>query len=391
MTKRRDALAARREALGWTQEELALHLGVELSTVGRWERGVLKPRPPRRRDLARALRLPLDRINRMLEQQSSQGREDSGDAALITARQAVPAPHSQSSEPSLANTAKVITTIHQLYQSAQYAQATRLISAATTDVAALLAERRTVSREANRLQCSLSIATAKLATKAGHADDAWTAAEQADHAASTADDTSGLAAAAYQRTCALLRAGHSDRAEDTAMTTLDGLSGTDPQSLTWRGSLTLISAITAARRGDAPETARRLDMAGAFAGQLGEDSNLGWMAFGPTNVQIHRLSAAVALGDPRSALAAAEHIDVRRLPEGLQGRRARFFLDSAWAHAQLREDAEAVIHLLDTERVAPELVRVNPSVHGLIGELLTRRRHQLPGLRGLAERVGVEA
>jgi hypothetical protein len=122
------------------------------------------------------------------------------------------------------------------------------------------------------------------------------------------------------------------------------------------------------------------------------DGNIGWTAFGPTNVLIHRVSVAVALGDPSSALATAERLDVAALPVGLNGRQAQFHLDSAWAHTQLGEDPQAVIHLLDTERVAPELVRANPNARALIQDLLAReRRRAMPGLRGLAVRAGVAA
>lgn len=44
MAIRRDALAARREVLGFTKETIVHQLGVELSTIGRWERGTLTPR-----------------------------------------------------------------------------------------------------------------------------------------------------------------------------------------------------------------------------------------------------------------------------------------------------------------------------------------------------------
>lgn len=51
-----------------------------------------------------------------------------------------------------------------------------------------------------------------------------------------------------------------------------------------------------------------------------------------------------------------------------------------------------VIHLLDTERIAPELVRTSPSAQGLIHQLLAReRRYRVPGLRSLAQRAGVAA
>jgi hypothetical protein len=160
--------------------------------------------------------------------------------------------------------------------------------------------------------------------------------------------------------------------------------------LTWRGALNLIGAIIAARRNDPAEATRRLDHADTLARRLGADGNIGWTAFGPTNVLIHRVSAAVALNDPYGALATAEQIDITTLPVGLHGRQAQFYLDSGWAHAQLGEDPQAVIHLLDTERVAPELVRANPNARALIQDLLARqRRRVVPGLRGLALRAGV--
>jgi DNA-binding XRE family transcriptional regulator len=67
MTTRRDALVARREALAYTQEALAQKLGVELSTVGRWERGTLTPQPWRRTDLAKTLKVSLEQLDALLK------------------------------------------------------------------------------------------------------------------------------------------------------------------------------------------------------------------------------------------------------------------------------------------------------------------------------------
>jgi transcriptional regulator with XRE-family HTH domain len=66
MATRRDGLAGRREALGFTQETLAQELGVEFSTVGRWERGTLTPQPWRRPDLAKILKLSLEQLDGLL-------------------------------------------------------------------------------------------------------------------------------------------------------------------------------------------------------------------------------------------------------------------------------------------------------------------------------------
>jgi transcriptional regulator with XRE-family HTH domain len=57
VTRRRVELAKARRAAGLTQEELAHRLGVDRSTVGRWEAGAVDPTLRARRELAHALGL----------------------------------------------------------------------------------------------------------------------------------------------------------------------------------------------------------------------------------------------------------------------------------------------------------------------------------------------
>ncbi|GAA1291487.1 hypothetical protein GCM10009634_43820 [Saccharothrix xinjiangensis] len=66
MGDRRDSFIARRELMGHTQESLADAVGVEFSTVGRWERGGLTPQPYRRPRIAKALGLTLEELNALL-------------------------------------------------------------------------------------------------------------------------------------------------------------------------------------------------------------------------------------------------------------------------------------------------------------------------------------
>ena len=62
----RRQLARRRKALGLTQEDLADALGVERTTVGRWERGETGPAPWIRPKLARALKVSAERVEALL-------------------------------------------------------------------------------------------------------------------------------------------------------------------------------------------------------------------------------------------------------------------------------------------------------------------------------------
>ena len=376
-----------RRLRGLTQEALADRADVSRDLVAKLEQG--------RRHTARITSLAS--LARALDVELS---------ALVRTATPVPERASRRSDPQLGDgpvmrkpattmmaASALVDRVHHAYQTARYIEAAGLLPSVTTTVDALAAEApANERREALRLQTSVAIAAAKLATKTGDAGAGRSAAERARGAAEAAEDTVGQAAAAYQLICALLRADRRDEAETLAVCFGEELRGADPDTVTWRGALTLIGALIAARRRDRAEAGRRLDHADELARRLGTDGNIGWTWFGPTNVMIHRVSAAVALGDPVGALATAQQIDVAAMPAGLCGRRAQVHLDSAWAHAQLREDALAVIHLLDAERVAPDLMLVSPEARGLIGHLLLReRRRAVPGLRGLALRAGVAA
>ncbi len=71
-------LANRRVVAGFTQEALAEALGVDRTTVGRWERGEQLPQPWQRPDLARQLRVTLEELDDLLRPRSSDA-----DAAMV--------------------------------------------------------------------------------------------------------------------------------------------------------------------------------------------------------------------------------------------------------------------------------------------------------------------
>src|SRR3954452_17481941 len=74
---RRGELAVRRRTVGLSQEALAERLGVERSTVARWESGRTCPQPWTRRALARELDLDLDQLAVLIEGRDVPGADAS--------------------------------------------------------------------------------------------------------------------------------------------------------------------------------------------------------------------------------------------------------------------------------------------------------------------------
>lgn len=71
-------LAKRRRTLGYSQEKLAQLLGVDRTTVGRWECGRIDPQPVQRRGLARVLEVSLEELDALLAPSRAEGQESDG-------------------------------------------------------------------------------------------------------------------------------------------------------------------------------------------------------------------------------------------------------------------------------------------------------------------------
>lgn len=238
------------------------------------------------------------------------------------------------------------------------------------------------------------VMASKLLTKLGVTDLGMLSADRAASASMESNSLVARSLSAYQVVCALLRADRTDDAEylAVAMATEAELAvrSDDPALLSVCGALWLIAAVISARRTERYEALERLDRADRLARLLGEDGNHLWTAFGPTNVALHRVSVAAELGDPGEALKAATEIHLDRLPGGLKSRRAQMHLDLAWAQSQRKRDAEATLHLLEAEQVAPQVVHYNVVVRELIREMLARgSRSQTSALDKLAVRASV--
>lgn len=77
----------------------------------------------------------------------------------------------------------------------------------------------------------------------------------------------------------------------------------------------LVGAMAAARSGSRSEADAFLRYAAQSADRIGQDANHVWTAFGPTNVAMHRVSAAAELGDMQRAAHLASTLDVDSMLE----------------------------------------------------------------------------
>jgi hypothetical protein len=80
------------------------------------------------------------------------------------------------------------------------------------------------------------------------------------------------------------------------------------------GALLLTGAMAAAYQGDPITSRALLNEAATTARRLGIDANHAYTAFGPTNVGVHRVSAAVALGDGGAVIQHARAVHPVQLP-----------------------------------------------------------------------------
>ncbi len=391
-----ERIAAHRRRRGISQTVLAGLVGRSVSWLSQVERGerevdklsVLIP-------LARALRVDLSTL---VGEELNFSRTAGPSLAAVDAIRAAMTTYVLDLDgeelPDLVALDAVLSEINTLYQAGHYDRAGSLLPLAirTADMAATLAP----GADQDAAQAVLARThqtTAALLSRVGETDLGWVAADRSITAARRAGDIELVTAGIYRLGQIMLRAGRYEEAfrlADSSQGSLN-LDDASPSVLSLHGALYLTAAIAAAKMSDRREVVRLLAHAQTVADRLGDDRNDHWTAFGRSNVRIHATSAAVDLGDPDDVLTNAAMIDPNDIPADLLGRRSQLQLDTAWAYGQRRNDAAAVLALLEAERLAPQAVRHSPVARDLIQACLrrSRRKGALPGLDGLAQRTGV--
>ncbi|MFD4113211.1 helix-turn-helix domain-containing protein [Streptomyces niveus] len=229
--------------------------------------------------------------------------------------------------------------------------------------------------------------------RAGRPDLSAIVADRAIRAADDADDPVLMATARWNMGHVLLsdpREEAAEEAEEIALTAIEQIrkERSGPELTAMQGALELVAAVSEARRREWWKARNRLEKnAGVLAARTGE-SNVGRTVFGPTNVQLHRLSIEMLAGESAEALRLADQVDAQDLPS--RERQFTFGLDVACCYDMRREDPAVFVHLLNLEELAPEDLARSPQALALVRGLLKRVR---PTYRrqvtDLADRLGL--
>ncbi|MEU4424302.1 helix-turn-helix transcriptional regulator [Actinoplanes sp. NPDC024001] len=293
------------------------------------------------------------------------------------------------SAPPLADLARSVALADALHQACDYAGAARLLPGLLRDLHIETAGPD--HREALRLLCDATSIASSVLRSLGHPADAWLGAERCRDAADASGDPVLRGTAAYALARAAVACGSHQRGQTIAERAVDDLGRhlSRPGGPEVLGSLHLVAALASRCRQRLDDSRDWLTEAAALARRTGETDTLS-MFFGPTNVDIWRMSIEVDDGDPGRVVEIARRTDPAAIPVGV--RQVFYYADTARALARIGgRDREAVRFLLTAERVAPQHVRTSAELAATIRLLLDRSRRQAGGteLRGLHERMQV--
>ncbi|MFB4298177.1 XRE family transcriptional regulator [Actinomadura sp. NTSP31] len=226
--------------------------------------------------------------------------------------------------------------------------------------------------QAEALSAEAHHVAASILLKLDHEGLAWLAADRSMQAARRSQDLTIIGSSARIITHALMNDGHHGAATKTASTYAEridhDIDQRTPDFLSVYGALLLRGAVAAGQRSDRHTAATLLDEAEDAGRELGGDYNHRWTAFGPTNVQLHRVNIALQLGDAGAAIQHARAVDLNRIP--LTERKATLLIDTSRALTQWGKHDKTYDVLRFAHQLAPEEISARPAVHRMLGDLM---------------------
>ncbi|MFJ9454206.1 helix-turn-helix domain-containing protein [Kitasatospora sp. NPDC101447] len=233
--------------------------------------------------------------------------------------------------------------------------------------------------QAARLLALAARSADAVAYKYGYRDLSARLVELMRWAAETAADPALDAAAAYVRMETFFAAQQLGPGLRSLQAAVDRLPSLQTERLVAAAAaLHMRAAVAAGRMGQADDARAHLREAERLASRVRERLYDG-TAVGPNSVEIHRLSVAVELGEPKdlqeAVEAAARWVPPCELPAE---RRSHYYVDLGRAHVQLGRPRHAVESLLVARQIAPQHVREHGQVRMALATMvrLTRGRDE---------------
>ncbi|GAA4232284.1 hypothetical protein GCM10022254_31750 [Actinomadura meridiana] len=165
----------------------------------------------------------------------------------------------------------------------------------------------------------------------------------------------------------------------------------EPERLTVYGSLHLRSSVLAARASDADLADAHLAEATRAADLLPDPSaNHYGMEFGPGNVALHAVSAAVEMEDGAKAIERALPLYEEFPPSLPPVRAGHFWVEVARAWYYQGDRRRALAALRRARGAAPQQVRIHPMVRDLVQTIASAETRPSEDLRAFAAWLGLD-
>ncbi|MBX7554429.1 helix-turn-helix domain-containing protein [Streptomyces sp. tea 10] len=272
-------------------------------------------------------------------------------------------------------------------------RATRLRNAAR-DVPGLIAEITHTAWSTPSTELWQALASAyrtahDISVKLGYYDLSAVALDRMDWAAQRASDPCLSAVRQYMRALVYFREGEYRIGQRLVASghSLASQAGESREAQAVAGQLHLGASVISARADDETAVHMHIAEASRIAERIGDATHIHWLSFGPANVALHKMSAAVEMRQYDDALTQARKM---KLPVQLPtSRRAHFLIDQARTEMETGHAEQALKSLVAARKLAPEQTRYHPAARETITGLVHLSRRTPDSLNHMAAWVGL--
>ncbi|MFI5723560.1 helix-turn-helix domain-containing protein [Streptomyces cyaneofuscatus] len=357
-----------------TQTALADLAGVPYNTLTKIEQGRLEATPHAVACLARAMRVEVATI--MGQPYKDDLRADELDVLIAPIREALDV-YDLGADPDIS--ARPLQNLREESEGLCAAVRAGEIKRAASDVAGLIEETTTAAHTLGGsdgwlVLASLYRTSYDVATKLGYADLAQLSLARLDWAAQRASDAVFGGAYQYFRALAYLREGKlrtGQRLIDLGLRTIGQADPSRAREVV-TGQLHLGGSVMAGRAHDEDQAMGHLAEAESIAARIGESPKVLWMAFGGTNVGVHRVSVLAELDKYDKAVEAADTLAIPH--DWPKSRTSHHWAEVARSQMWMGKLEASFASLLKARRTAPQQAKYHPAVRETYASLEAAHR-----------------